>query len=145
MGALMAGKKPYRLLRKDDPPGIEASARSLKKAYEYAALGMCEYLWDTASVHERSTVTLEIRSHDATSLFSKFLSSIHHMHKTQKLLIKKVKVPEMTEKSVRAELLGEIFDSKRHKILKEVKGLRIHDMDIKKGAKGWKVRFHFDP
>ena len=140
----MAGRKPYRILRKDGNVGVEASARTIKKVYEYAALGMCSYLWDTASVHDRSTISLEIRSHDATSLFYKFLKAILHMHQTQKLLLKKISVPEMSEKHLRAELKGEMFDPKRHEILKEIADLRQHGMEIKKRPQGWMARVHFD-
>jgi SHS2 domain-containing protein len=134
----------YRILEHPSDLGIEASGRSLKEVFEYAALGLVSIIADPATVDpaERRFVRLEGSDHE--NLLVKWLSEILYLYDGQQFLPSDVEITRLTATELGAVVAGEPVNEKKHALKMDVKAITYHQLKVEERKDGCLVRVFVD-
>jgi SHS2 domain-containing protein len=130
--------------------GLRVWSKDWKELFELAAKGMTSIIVDPISVNKKEKKSLQLEGNDLESLFITWLREILYMIEKGMVFSDfqvqgdvfshKVKENYM----VRALLLGEKIDLKRHDICTEIKAITRHGLSISKSGDHWKANIIFD-
>jgi SHS2 domain-containing protein len=120
----------YRILEHPSDLGIEASGRSLKEVFEYAALGLVSVIADPATIDplERRFITLKGSDHE--NLLVKWLSEILYLYDGQQFLTSDVDITRLTPQELEAAVTGESVDDQKHTLRTDVKAITYHQLKV---------------
>jgi len=135
--------KKYKILEHTADVGIETKGKTLKEAFETAALGMLSIMMEPEKVGEKESYSLQVKGKDEKELLVAFLSKLLYKYEVNDFLPKRVDISLLTDKDLKAEVYGEKIDLKRHTIDTEIKAVTYHQLAIEKN-KDWKIRVIFD-
>ncbi|RLE81165.1 MAG: archease [Thermoprotei archaeon] len=127
---------------------IEATGKTLKEAFEQAALAMFEVITDTSKVEPKVCKEIRVNGFDEFSLLYNWLEELLFLHDLESLVFSKFKVHEINrnheEWTLRGEAWGEPFDESRHEKRTEVKAITYSRMEVIKKGDNHIVRFVLD-
>lgn len=126
---------------------IEATGKTLEKAFSEAALAMFEVQTDTNKVKAKISKKVEIRSEDKKSLLFDWLSKLIYLRDVEKMFFSKFDVDiKKSDKNLKlvANIFGEKIDSKKHEFKVEVKGVSYTQMEIEEKSNKARVKVILD-
>ncbi|OGI12106.1 hypothetical protein A3K64_02095 [Candidatus Micrarchaeota archaeon RBG_16_36_9] len=113
---------------------IEATGKTLEKAFAEAALAMFEVQTNTKKVKPEISKKVEIQSEDKKSLLFDWLSKLIYLKDIEKMFFSKfdVRINKINNNfKLSADIYGEKIDIKKHELKVEVKGVSYTQMEIK--------------
>ncbi len=134
----------FRILEHPADIGIEARGRSLKDAFEYAALGLISIIVDPASVDPLEQRSVALRGRDSENLLVKWLSEIIYLYDGEDFLIRDIKIGKLSPTELKARLAGERVDLKKHNFKMDVKAITYHQLKVEERPDGYFVRVFLD-
>ncbi len=126
---------------------IEATGKTLEKAFAEAAVAMFEVQTDTKKIKPAISKEIRIKSEDKKSLLFDWLSRLIYLRDVEKMFFSKfdVKIKEVEGKfRLAAKAFGEKIDSKRHTLKVEVKGVSYTLMEIEEKPEKCRIRVILD-
>ncbi|MCD6476571.1 MAG: archease [Candidatus Aenigmarchaeota archaeon] len=120
---------------------MEAYGKTLKEAFENAALGFWEIMTDTSKIKPKIKKIIKVKSENKESLLYDFLEQFLILHDSENLVFSKFKIIKFSENELECETWGEEFDPKRHIDKTSIKAITYHEMKI--GKKNGKYFVHF--
>lgn len=136
--------KKYVPVEHPSDTGITAFGKSMKEAYENAALGMMDIMFDISKAKPLDKIKLEIKGDDEGSLLVNWLNEILYFCDARKMLFSEFKISEFSDKMLRAVVSGERFDPARHKGKLYIKAATYNQLEISKDKDGYRVKVIFD-
>ncbi len=130
--------------------GIEFYSNKLEKLFENAAMGMFSIIIDIDSVTGKDKIKVNIIiSHDnLDELLVLWLEKIIYHFETASMVFAVFKVDSVKRSGqgyrLKAEMVGENFDSGRHEIKIGIKAPTYHQLKIKNNGQKWWGRVIFD-
>ena len=130
--------------------GIEFYGNKLKKLFENAAVGMFSIITDIESVIGKDKINVNIITdyNDLEDLLILWLEKIIYHFETADMVFAVFKVDSVKRSGqgykLEAEIMGEKFDSSRHKIKIGIKAPTYHQLKIKNNGQKWWGRVIFD-
>ena len=130
--------------------GIEFYGNKLEKLFENAALGMFSIITDIDSVSKSDKIKVDIITDhdDLEDLLILWLEKIIYHFETASMVFAVFKVDSVKRSGqgyrLRAEMMGENFDSSRHEIKIGIKAPTYHQLKIKNNGQKWWGRVIFD-
>lgn len=124
--------------------GVEAWAPSLPEAFEQAVMGLIAVLVDPADIEAPEEREVVIEARDVESLLVKFLSEILFLFDAGHLLVRQVRIEELTPTKLRARVRGEPFRPSKHRVRTDVKAVTYHQISVKRQNEGWNVVVYLD-
>jgi SHS2 domain-containing protein len=113
---------------------IAAYGKSLKEAFENAALAMFEVMTNTEKVSPDIADSVEVEAEDEYALLYSWLEALLVKFETENMLYSKFEVVGINETSegfsIKATILGEKFDVEKHIQKVGVKAVTYHRMEI---------------
>jgi SHS2 domain-containing protein len=135
----------FRILAHTADVGLEAAGPTLAKLFESAAAGFYALIVKADKIREQQPVAISIRAVDPEGLMVRFLQELNYMVQTQSLFGARVSVEDVTERTLTATLYGERYDAQRHRILREIKGVTYHRLNVRRMPSGrWRAEVYFD-
>jgi len=134
----------FRLLAHTADMGIEATGDSLAGLFVAAASGLKEIIFGDIAVASRQSTPVALTGDDAVELLVAWLGEILYLFEVRGLVPAEFVISEITENSLRGEVCGEPFDSKRHPVEREVKAITYHQLSVQQQAQGWRARVYVD-
>jgi len=126
--------RPYRRR------GLEAEADSLAELFEAMGEGMAGLICPRQQVEAKETARVELAAEDTEGLLVDFLSRILYLIQTRRLLVAKVSVERVDERSVAATVAGETYDPARHTWGTEIKAVTYHQLKAAQEGGTWRGR-----
>lgn len=126
---------------------IEATGKTLEKAFAEAALAMFEVQTNTKKVKPRISKKVEIKSEDKKSLLFDWLSKLIYLRDIEKMFFSKfeVKIKKSDDNfELIANIYGEKIDIKRHELKVEVKGVSYTQMEIEEKTNKARIKVILD-
>ncbi len=124
--------------------GLSARADTLGELFEALGEGLSDVICSREYVGSSEKRTVEARAEDVEAMAVDFLSAVRSVIDTDRFLVNTVSVVEIDENSVRAELVGESYDPRRHELKTEVKGITYHQLRIARDSDIWIGRVILD-
>ena len=112
-------------------------------------VGKAPYTWKEPDVRGSVDVTVSkagyaTKTETVEFLAVDFLSALLHLFLLERLLIREVRVLEITEKSVDAEVSGEFYSPGRHELGPEIKAITYHHLKVAREGKTWRAEVLLD-
>jgi len=134
----------YEYLDISGDAGVRATGGSLEEIFESAALGMYGLVTDLNGVRPENTVTVEATSRGTEGLLVAWLNELIFRMDTYGFIGGKVRVLDLGEHHIKAEVMGEEFDPERHERRLLLKAATYHDLKVEKRDGGWVAEVIFD-
>ena len=134
----------YRILEHPSDTGIEAQGRSMKDAFEFAALGLLSIIVDTDSVVPLEHRFVHLGGSDPENLLVKWLSEILYLYDGEDFLTSYVSIIRVSATELEATVAGERVDEKRHRLKTDVKAVTYHQLKVEQMPDGYLVRVFLD-
>ena len=125
---------------------IEATGKTLERAFAEAALAMFEVQTNTKKVRSKTSKEVRIQSEDKKSLLFDWLSKLIYLRDVEKMFFSKFDV-KIEKKNEKFTLLGNVYGeriSSKHELKVEVKGVSYTQMKIEEKPNKCKIRVILD-
>lgn len=134
----------YEYLDISGDAGVRAMGKSLEEVFENAALGMYSMVTDAEEVREERKISVKVKSEGPEGLLVGFLNELIFQLDANGFIGRRVKVLELGDDVVRAEVMGEEFDLDRHEPRLLIKAATYHDLKLEKKGGEWTAEVIFD-
>jgi SHS2 domain-containing protein len=137
-------EKTYRLFDHTADLGVEFFGRTRVELFVHAALTVVALTTAAEKISPDLEKHFAVEGADQTDLFINYLREVLYLINGEGFLPREVQIDEILPRSLTATLRGEYFDTKKHRINKEIKAVTYHQASVAQTAKGWKGRVIFD-
>lgn len=134
----------YRLIDHTADIGFEIYGKDLKELFKNAALAIFDNMTEMGRVREIEKRRIKLSSDTLEELFLDWLRELLFIFSTEFFIPKEIEIIALKERLLEAELSGEIFNKKKHRIKIEIKNPTYHMFSLKKGDRGYTARVIFD-
>jgi SHS2 domain-containing protein len=141
---LERGQAGFRILEHPSDLGIEASGSTVGEAFEQAALGLMAVIAEPETIEAVDERLVELDAQDAENLLVRWLSEILYLYDGEDYLVKEANIDSLSPTNLRARLLGEKFQPKKHTLKLDVKAVTYHQLLIETKNGGTTVRVFLD-
>ena len=124
--------------------GIVVAAPDLKTLYGRAAWGMFNLLAALDGVKPSTAFDVTVEAADREALLVRWLSELNYRHQTDRVILARFDVRELSDRRLTAVVHGETIDMERHTLYTEIKAVTFHGLRIEETASGWEARIIFD-
>lgn len=137
-------EKRFEVLNHTADVGIKAFGKTLKLAFENAALGMFSLITDLDSVEETVRLTLEAEALDKEVLLAEWLNELIYLFEVERVLLKRFDIIDWDEETwLKGAAWGENLDLARHQVDAQIKACTYHNLKAQK-SNGFEVEVIFD-
>ncbi|MFC1631234.1 archease [Candidatus Omnitrophota bacterium] len=134
----------YELIEHTADIGIRAKGRDLEHLFANAAWAMFDLLAELDSVQIRQSEQISLAAPNIEELFLVWLSELLYRYSSREIIYKEFAIKKLTSSSLSAEVKGEGFDLKRHRLKSEIKGVTYHQLKVQKVKGIWQGEVIFD-
>ena len=120
--------------------------KNLKDIFQTSAKAVFNTLVETKSVGKTIVKELYLEETDPEKLLLKFLEEIVYIKDADNMVFSSVEISLAQGHAMilRAQLLGENIDPKKHKLKLDVKAVTLHMFRLQKKKNGWEAKFVLD-
>jgi SHS2 domain-containing protein len=141
----MDSKKPdFDLLDHTADLGIIVRGASLEELFEAAAKSMTSIMVISRSSDNIESETLSVLGADLPDLMVRWLGEILYLFEGEKRVLADVKIDRISPSSIDATLKTFPFDPKMHEVLREIKAVTYHQIEVAHRGDRWKAKVIFD-
>jgi SHS2 domain-containing protein len=137
-------KKTYRLFDHTADLGVEIFGRTREDLFVHAALAIVGLTTDAKRIKPDLEKRFSVEGADQTDLFINYLREVLYLINGEGFLPREVTINEIHTRRLTATLRGEYFNTRKHRINKEIKAVTYHQASVEETEKGWKGRVIFD-
>ena len=141
----------YKLFDHTADIGVEISGRTKKELFANAAYAMFDILienFDTKNKTAKGTQERQkivtVDGADLEDLLINFLRETLYLFNGQGWIVDNCEIKECGNKRLKARLMGEPFNKKKHSIKTEIKAITYSGLSVEKQKSGWMARVIFD-
>jgi SHS2 domain-containing protein len=135
---------PYELLDHTADIGIRVTEPSVKALFETAARAMFDQIVNREGLSGSQTKEIQVNGMDREDLLINWLREILCLWTIEGRLIKGVRMNDISDTRLGAEVSYDSYDPIRHEILKDIKAVTYHGVFIAKIEAGWTTEIIFD-
>jgi SHS2 domain-containing protein len=136
--------KRFEVLDHTADIGLIVYGEDLKTLFQNAGEGFFHLITDLRKVKRRTKRTIEIGKEDLKRLMVDWLTELLYLHDVEGLLFKEFKVESVGEDGLKAVVKGEVFREGVHVIKTGVKAVTYHQIEVRKGKRGWRAQVILD-
>ncbi|KHO45378.1 MAG: hypothetical protein QS98_C0011G0073 [archaeon GW2011_AR3] len=139
---------PYMILKDEATADVAfvVQEKNLKDIFQTSAKAVFNTLVETKSVGKTIVKELYLEETDPEKLLLKFLEEIVYIKDADNMVFSSVEISLAQGHAMilRAQLLGENIDPKKHKLKLDVKAVTLHMFRLQKKKNGWEAKFVLD-
>jgi SHS2 domain-containing protein len=141
----------YKFFDHTSDIGVEISGRTKKELFANAASALFDILIEsydnkskTAKEIQGRQKTVTVDGADMEDLLINFLRETLYLFNGQGWIVNNCEIKECGNKRLKARLMGEPFNKKKHSIKTEIKAITYSGLSVEKQKSGWMARVIFD-
>jgi SHS2 domain-containing protein len=134
----------YRYIDHTSDLGVEIFGKDLPELFSNGLFTIFDNILDLDKVEIKETRKIELSSSTLDELLIDWFRELLFLFGTEYFVAKELKQIKIEDNKLSAEIAGEIFDVKRHKIKIEIKTPTYHMFKINKTNKGYTATVIFD-
>ncbi len=124
--------------------GLAGRGESLCELFEAMAEGLARFICPSPPAEPRETRRVDVEAEDIEALMVEFLSAVLAVIQAEHMVVGPVRVEEASPRAVRARLLCERYDPRRHELAAEVKAITWHKLQVTCENDTWTARVILD-
>jgi SHS2 domain-containing protein len=139
--------KEFEILEHTADIGIAAYGKTKREVFINAARGMFEIIaGETKNLKENFYDKIKLEADNLEGLLFAWLNELLYISETKLVILSKLKIKELSDFQVKAEVKGMKINPPSVKIEKEIKAVTYHRLEIKKDEKSglWRAQVIFD-
>jgi SHS2 domain-containing protein len=121
--------KQYELIEHTADVGIKAYGKTVAEAFEHAAEGMFDIITDESTIDPVGQYDIRLEAPDLEQLLVDWLSQLLFLNGAQNLVFGKFQVT-LTGNRLSAQVFGEKYDTKKHRMGVEIKAVTYHMLQV---------------
>ncbi len=137
-------KKIYKTFDHTADLGIEVYGKDQRELFVNAARALFDLITDLDKIEAKTSLTLNIEAVDREDLLVSWLRELLYFHQSEGYLLNDFVLQDLEEQSLRATVKGEVYETNRHELLREIKAVTYHQLKITQEKEGWVARMVFD-
>lgn len=138
-------KKPsYTLFNHTADLGLIVKGESCEGLFKNAGLALMDLMILNKSHGPGVKMDVSINGSDLPDLMVKWLSELLYLFEGERLVINEIGINSISSRNIRADLKTEKFDLKCHEVLREIKAVTYHQIDVRAEKGIWRARVIFD-
>jgi SHS2 domain-containing protein len=134
----------YKYIDHTSDLGVEIFGKDLPELFSNGLFTIFDNILDLDKVEIKETRKIELSSATLDELLIDWFRELLFLFATEYFVAKELKQIKIENNKLSAEIAGEIFDVKRHKIKIEIKTPTYHMFKIQKSDKGYIATVIFD-
>ncbi len=136
----------YRTFDHTADLGVEVYGRTREEVFVHAAEALADLLADRGGMKADHAFGIRATGEDGSTLLVNFLREVLYQFQGNGLLLREIRIVNLTENEIRAEARGEILDPTAGKRLRrEIKAVTYHQASLTRGKTGrWTARVILD-
>lgn len=134
----------YKYIDHTSDLGVEIYGKDLPELFSNGLFTIFDNILDLSTVEIKETRKIELSSSTLDELLIDWFRELLFLFATEYFVAKELKQIKIENNKLSAEIAGEIFDVKRHKIKIEIKTPTYHMFKIQKSDKGYIATVIFD-
>ena len=164
------GSKPYSFLDHPADVGFEVRAKTLPEIFAGAALALCDYGWELATIRPRRSLSLRARAATLEDLLFSWLAEILFLTDAEGWVFREFRVSRVVRAGtarrkalpypttagrvephatpplweIVGEARGEKFAKKRHRSRTYIKAVTYHQLSVQQSAAGCRATVYLD-
>lgn len=134
----------YTLLSHTADLGMIVKGDSYKELFKHAGAAMMNILIKGNSPSINKITNITINGSDLPDLLVKWLSEILYLFEGERLVVTEINIESMSYSNISATLKTVEFDFRYHEVLREIKAVTYHQIDVREEKGVWTARVIFD-
>ena len=137
--------KRFELIEHTADVGIKAYGKNPHHLFSNSAYGMFSLITDLSTVSPKEKIGIKLTSLSREELLIAWLNELLYHFNQSKILLKKFNIKELNGEHLLAEVFGERYDKKKHRLKMEVKAATYHQLKIEQVTNNrWQAKIIFD-
>ncbi|UCD56957.1 MAG: archease [Candidatus Hydrogenedentota bacterium] len=134
----------YEIIEHTADIGICVKAGNLEELFAVAACAMFDIMVDIAKVEPVHKAEISLEADCLEELFVTWLNELVFRAEISGTFFSKFEVYSVTDKSLKASVMGEPYNENVHSIGEHVKAATYHQLEVSRSDRGWLARVIFD-
>ncbi len=140
----MAESDFYRLIDHTADLGILVNGTSLEKLFENAGKALLEQLVRIKKSSKKTALSISLSGADLEDLMVNWLSEILYLFNGENLVAEDISVKSIRWNNISSTLNVIPFNTDKHVLIREIKAVTYHQIEVKKSNDLWITRVIFD-
>lgn len=136
--------KNYKTFDHTADLGIEVYGKDQRELFVNAARALFDLITDLDTIEAKTSLSLNLEAVDREDLLVSWLRELLYFHQSEGYLLNDFVIEDLEEQSLRATVKGEVYETNRHALIREIKAVTYHQLKITQENEGWKARMVFD-
>jgi SHS2 domain-containing protein len=137
-------KPPFEILEHPSDLGIEAHGATMAETFQNAAHGLMSVIAGASLIEPEEERLISLTGLDRENLFVRWMSEILFLYDAEKFLTTDVTFAVINDTSLKATILGQIYDATKHELKLDVKAITYHQLMIEEIDRSWTARVFVD-
>jgi SHS2 domain-containing protein len=121
--------KHYEIIEHTADVGVKAYGKTVAEAFEHVAEGMFDIITDESTIDPVGQYDIRLEAPDLEQLLVDWLSQLLFLNDAQNLVFGKFQVT-LTGNRLSAQVFGEKYDTKKHRMGAEIKAVTYHMLQV---------------
>ena len=142
----MTCRKPldYLLLDHTADMGIEITGSDPADLFSKAGRALIHIMLGDIQSKGQDTMNISLAGEDLSDLMVRWLTEILYLFEGEHLITTDIVIDDLSSATLNASLVITPFDPSRHEVLREIKAVTYHQIDVALQDGIWKARVIFD-
>jgi len=135
---------PYTTFNHTADLGVQIFGSDLHQLFANAGTTLFDLISGSGGIEEKASLPVTAEGTGYEDLMVSWLRELLYLHQVKGYLFTAFIIHELDESLLSATVKGELFDARRHELLREIKAVTYHQLKIEQGQAGWTARIVFD-
>jgi SHS2 domain-containing protein len=124
--------------------GIEVYGKDHRELFVNAGRALFDLITDLNKIEAHTSLSLNLKAIDREDLLVSWLRELLYFHQSEGYLLNDFVLHDLEEQSLRATVKGEIYETNRHELIREIKAVTYHHLKVTQEKERWVARIVFD-
>jgi SHS2 domain-containing protein len=135
---------PYKTFDHTADLGVEISGADPYQLFANAGETLFHLISGSSAVEENVALPVAVEGCGYEDLMINWLRELLYLHQVKEYLLSTFIIHHVDDSVLKATVRGELFDARRHELLREIKAVTYHQLSVKPEQAGWTARIVFD-
>jgi len=134
----------YHLLDHTADMGVEINGSDPSDLFKNAGIALINIMLGDIPSKGSNIMKISLKGDDLSDLMVRWLTEILYLFEGERLVVTDISIDSLASATMNATLFTMSFDPQRHEILREIKAVTYHQIDVTRKDGIWKARVIFD-
>lgn len=135
---------PYKTFDHTADLGVEIYGPDICQLFINAGRALFDLICGDSAIEEKDIIAVTAEGNGTEDLMMNWLRELLYLHQVKGYLLSTFIIHQVDDSRITATVKGELFDSHRHKLLREIKAITYHQLKVEQHDGGWTARCIFD-